>query len=397
MKELTEKFLRKLTTVSLTPVRDFTKQVDWRDRLVGIQGARGVGKTTLLLQYIRQQLPLDQQTLYVSLDDIYFADNKLVTLADQFAKNGGKYLILDEVHRYSHWSVELKNIYDDHADLRVIFTGSSALHLHRSKADLSRRAVMYHMPGLSFREFLRFAYQLELPSFSLTEILANHVAISMELIKQFKPLPAFKEYLALGYYPYFLENKDTYHLKLAETINLILEVDLPYVIDINLNSVDKIRKLLYMLAASSPFKPNIQKLSEKVGVTRNTIITYLQYLQETELLHLLRSATKGISAMQKPEKVYLQNPNLFYAIAPGNADVGSLRETFFYNQLQVKHHLQYPKRGDFLIDDQWTAEIGGKSKGNQQLVTVENGFVAADDLEIGYQRKIPLWLFGFLY
>lgn len=397
MEQLFAKFFKKVSITPLSPIRDFVKEIDWHDRMIGVKGARGVGKTTLLLQYIRQQLPLDQQTLYVSLDDIYFADNRLVDLADSFAKSGGKFLILDEVHRYANWSIELKNIYDDHADLRVIFTGSSALHLHRSKADLSRRAVMYHMPGLSFREFLRFAYQLDLPSFSLPDLLTNHVAISLALINQFKPLPAFKEYLRLGYYPYFLENRDTYHLKLAEIINLILEIDLPYVIDINLNSIEKIRRLLYALAESSPFKPNIQKLSEKVGVTRNTIIAYLTYLQETELLLLLRSATKGVSAMQKPEKVYLQNPNLFYAIAPGSVDVGSLRETFFYNQLQVKHTVQYPKQGDFLIDSQWTAEIGGKNKGKQQLMGAQNGFIAADDLEIGYQDKIPLWLFGFLY
>ncbi len=397
MEELTKKFLRKIATVPASPVRNFVGQVDWRDRMIGIKGARGVGKTTLLLQYLRQQLPLNQQTLYVSLDDIYFADNTLVALADQFTKNGGTLLVLDEVHRYPRWSLELKNIYDDYSNLKVIFTGSSALHLHRSKADLSRRAVMYHMPGLSFREFLRFAYQLDLPLFSLSELIDDHIEISMELVRQFKPLPAFNEYLTLGYYPYFLENKDTYHLKLSEIINLILEIDLPYVVDINLNSIEKIRRLLYVLAESSPFKPNIQKLSEKVGVARNTIIAYLEYLQETELLYLLRSATKGISAMQKPEKVFLQNPNLFYAIAPGNVNVGSLRETFFYNQLQAKHTVQYPKRGDFLIDHRWTAEIGGKNKGKQQLADVKDGFVAAADLEIGYQRKIPLWLFGFLY
>ena len=396
MEQLTEKFFKKIAVTPKSPTREMITKIDWRDRMIGIKGARGVGKTTMLLQYIPQQLPLNQETLYVSLDDIYFTTNKLVTLADQFVKNGGKYLILDEVHRYANWSVELKNIYDDHADLKVIFTGSSALHLHRSKADLSRRAVMYHMPGLSFREFLKFAYQLDLPTFSLSDIINNHVEICLQLVSQFKPLPAFKEYTTLGYYPYFLENKDTYHLKLAEIINLIVEVDLPYVIDINLNSIDKIKKLLYVLAESSPFKPNIQKLSDKVGVARNTIIAYLQYLQETELLHLLHSSTGGISAMQKPEKVYLQNPNLFYAIAPQNVNMGSLRETFFYNQLQVKHRVRYPKQGDFLIDDHWTAEIGGKQKGYHQLAQTEQGFIAADDLEIGYQRKIPLWLFGFL-
>ncbi len=397
MEELIEKFRKKLVTAPASPIRSFVEQIDWRDRMVGIKGARGVGKTTLLLQYIRQRLPLNQQILYVSLDDIYFADNTLVALADQFTKNGGTLLVLDEVHRYPRWSVELKNIYDDYPHLKVIFTGSSALHLHRSKADLSRRAVTYHMPGLSFREFLRFAYQLEFPAFPLTELLNDHVEISMELVRQLKPLPAFNEYLKLGYYPYFLENRDTYHLKLAEIVNLILEIDLPYVIDINLNSIEKIRRLLYVLAESSPFKPNILKLSEKVGVARNTIIAYLEYLQETELLYLLRSATKGISAMQKPEKIYLQNPNLFYAIAPGNVNVGSLRETFFYNQLQVKHTVQYPNQGDFLIDHQWTAEIGGKNKGKQQLAGSKDGFVAAADLEIGYLRNIPLWLFGFLY
>ncbi len=399
MEQLFQKFLKKVGTVSTKVVRDFIYQIDWKDRMIGIRGARGVGKTTLLLQYIQQQLPLDNQTLYVSLDDIYFSNNTLVELADQFVKNGGKFLILDEVHRYATWSVELKNIYDDHPSLRVAFTGSSALHLHRAKADLSRRAVMYYMPGLSFREFLHLApqYQLNFPSVSLPEIIDNHTELCLSLTQQFKPLPAFQQYLSLGYYPYFSENEDTYHLKLIEVLNLILEIDLPHVVNINFSSINQLRKLLQILAESTPFKPNIQKLSERIGSTRNTVISYLQYLENTEILSLLYSTTKGVSAMQKPEKVYLQNPNLFFALAPDNANKGSLRETFFLSQLRPKHAVQYPKQGDFLIDGKWTAEIGGASKSKRQIKGVEDGFIAADDIEIGYQNKIPLWLFGFLY
>ncbi|WKN46013.1 ATP-binding protein [Tunicatimonas pelagia] len=399
MEQLFEKFLRKISGISTNFVRDFIRKVDWQDRMIGIRGARGVGKTTLLLQYARLELPLGNRTLYVSLDDIYFANNTLLELADQFVKNGGEFLILDEVHRYATWSVELKNIYDDYPVLKVIFTGSSALHLHRAKADLSRRVVIYHMPGLSLREFLRLdaSYGISLPPVSLSDIIENHTDICLSLTHQFKPLPVFREYLSLGYYPFFTENKNTYHIKLAEILNLILEVDLPHVVNINLSSIEKIRKLLYLLVEFSPFKPNIQKLSERVGVARNTVIAYLQYLQEKEIISLLYSATKSISAMQKPEKVYLQNPNLFHALASNNVNVGSLRETFFLNQLQQKHTVQYPKQGGFLIDDYWVAEIGGSGKGKQQLKGIENGFIAADHLEIGYQNKIPLWLFGFLY
>ena len=332
MEKLFQKSYQKVNSIQTGFVRDFINHVDWDNRMIGIEGARGVGKTTLLLQYMKTRLP-SEEALYVSLDDIYFVENKLTEVAESFEQQGGKLLVLDEVHKYPTWSREIKNIYDDLPNLRIVFTGSSIIHLYKSKADLSRRAVMYHMPNLSFREFLKLDQNIEVPTFTMDEILTDHMKISTELLSLFRPLPLFKEYLSSGCYPFFLENKEAYHQKLTQIINLILEVDLPYIQDIQFSSIEKLKKLLYILATSAPFKPNVQKLSEKIGVTRNTVIHFLQYLQEAKIVNLLYSATKGVSALQKPEKVYLQNPNLLYALSPKETNIGSLRETFFYNQL----------------------------------------------------------------
>jgi uncharacterized protein len=394
MEKLFQKSYQKVNSIQTDFIRDFIHHVDWDNRMIGIEGARGVGKTTLLLQYMKTKLP-SEEVLYVSLDDIYFVENKLIEVAESFEQQGGRVLVLDEVHKYASWSREIKNIYDDLPNLRIVFTGSSIIHLYKSKADLSRRAVMYHMPNLSFREFMKLDQNIEVPTLTMDEILTDHMKISTGLLSLFRPLPLFKEYLSFGCYPFFLENKEAYHQKLTQIINLILEVDLPYIQDIQFSSIEKLKKLLYILATSAPFKPNVQKLSEKIGVTRNTIINFLQYLQEAKIVNLLYSSTKGVSMLQKPEKVYLQNPNLLYALSPNEANIGSLRETFFYNQLAQISSIQYPGKGDFLVNDQWVFEVGGKDKSSKQIEG--KGYVAADDIEIGFRHKIPLWLFGFLY
>ena len=397
MEHLFEKYLRKLDHVSLTFQRDLLRDIDWNDRLIGIKGARGAGKTTLLLQHIHiNRLPQNSQTLYASLDDLYFTRNNLVSLVDQFVKEGGKYLLLDEVHRYANWSQELKNIYDDHAGLKIIFTGSSLIHLEKAKADLSRRAVMYELFGLSFREFINFTKKTSLNKVSLDDLLSDHIDLSRNITKQIRPLSFLKEYLQIGYYPFFIENKSTYFQKLNETISLALSSDLPSAFGLNFGSVEKIRLLLYILAESVPFKPNISKLSERVGISRNSLLEFLKYLEEMRISRLLYASTKGIGLLQKPEKIYLYHPNLHYALSPQNSDKGNIRESFFLSQMSPVTPLVYTAEGDFK-SGKYTFEIGGKTKGRAQIKSVKDSFIASDDIEIGKDNKIPLWLFGFLY
>ena len=397
MESLFEKYYRKADNVPLTFHRALLDEIDWSNRLIGIKGARGTGKTTLLFQYIRlYNLPDDNRTLYISLDDLYFTKNNLVALTDKFVKEGGKYLLLDEVHRYANWSQELKNIYDDHAGLHIIFTGSSLIHLEKAKADLSRRAVMYELFGLSFREYLNFTQKTTFDKISLEDILSDHVGIARKIIKQIKPLAYFKRYLQTGYYPYFIENEQSYFQKLNETISLALTVDLPSAYDVNYGSVEKVRLLLYILAESVPFKPNISKLSERVGISRNSLLEFLKYLGEMRISRSLYASTKGIGLLQKPEKIYLYHPNLHYALSPQNSNIGTIRESFFLSQVSPLHTIVYTPTGDFK-SGQYTFEIGGKAKKSEQIKMIKNAFIVADDIEIGHNNKIPLWLFGFLY
>ena len=330
------------------------------------------------------------------MDDIYFASHKLVDLAGDFIRHGGKYLILDEVHRYKNWTIEIKNLYDDYSKLKIVFTGSSIIDIHRAKADLSRRAVMYDMPGLSLREFVLFQKGVKLSSYTMDEILKDHITICRNINKVIKPIVVFNDYIRFGYYPFFLENRNMYLQKLAGTIDIVLESDIPNIIDIPMSSVDKIRLLLSILSEGVPFKPNIQKLSEKTGITRNTIIHYLHLLENAKIISVLYTSVKGISRLQKPQKVFLHHPNHMYALTTANTDKGNLRETFFMNQVSLKHRITYPETGDFLVDNHWLFEIGGKSKGEKQLLDHPNAYIAADDLEYGSGKKIPLWLFGFL-
>ncbi|MCK5537162.1 MAG: ATP-binding protein [Bacteroidales bacterium] len=392
-----EKFYRKLNKISLKFKRNLLNTIHWENRMIGIRGARGVGKTTLILQYIKGNLPLNESIIYISLDDIYFTSNSLSEYVDDFVKKGGKYLFIDEVHKYKNWSIELKNIYDNYADLKIVFTGSSILPLIKSKADLSRRAIMYDMQGLSFREFLNITHKLDFESVSLPDILSNHTEISMLINNKIKPILEMGKYNEKGYYPYFIESNRDYLIFLAETINQTLEADIPIYLDLNVESVEKMKKLLFIISTSVPFKPNISKLSETIGITRNTLKTMLHYLYKANIINLLFTGTKGISILQKPEKIYLHHPNLMYALSPNHINIGTLRETFFYNQLQNLFSVKYTNTGDFLVDDKYTFEIGGKNKTYKQIKNIPNSYIVADNIEYGAGNKIPLFLFGFLY
>jgi len=399
MDALIEKFRKKIALVSLDFSRSLMDRIDWNARLIGIKGARGVGKTTLLLQYIKKNFKIDESVLYVSLDDIWFSDNRLVDLADDFVKKGGKHLFLDEVHKYPDWSREIKNIYDDFPEIHVVFTGSSLLEILDARADLSRRALVYRLQGLSFREYLNFVDHYDFPVYKLQEIIEGHEGISSNILSRTKPLKYFTNYIKEGYYPFFHEDLPSYHNRIQEVVNLIIDIELPLLRNVEVAFTRKIKQLLLIISESAPFIPNISKLSEKIGINRNTLISYIQYLQEADLIAPLYKNSYGISRMQKPDKIFLENTNIAYAINPFTPDSGNLRETFFLNQLKYQHQISYPFSGDFLIEEEFLIEVGGKNKSAKQLSdwSEHKAIVAADGIEFGYSGKIPLWLFGFLY
>ncbi|MGN6493534.1 MAG: ATP-binding protein [Agriterribacter sp.] len=396
MDRLFEKSYKKLDRVTTRFRRHLLEEIDFTSRMIGIKGARGAGKTTLLLQYAHKELPLDRRVLYASLDDLWFTENKLVELADAFVKQGGRYLLLDEVHRYPGWSQELKNIYDDEPDLSVIFTGSSIMHLDKARADLSRRAVMYELRGLSFREYLSLTTDVLHKKLNWEDLLKDHVMIARSIVQTVRPLEHFTAYLQHGYYPYFLENINLYPQKLEETISLALSTDLPALHDLTPGSIEKIRQLLYIIAESAPFKPNISKLSERIGVTRNTLISFLHHLEDLRIINNLYHSASGIGALQKPEKIFLHHPNLQYALAYSGTNIGNIRESFFVNQVAAIKTVTYTSEGDFAVDRDMF-EVGGKDKQQQQVKNFKQSFVAADGIEIGHEHKIPLWMFGLLY
>jgi predicted AAA+ superfamily ATPase len=331
------------------------------------------------------------------MDDLYFSKNTLVDFADQFVKLGGKYLFLDEVHKYRNWSQEIKNSYDYFPGLKIVLTGSSALDIYKGNADLSRRAILYKMQGLSFREFLALKYKLFFPVFELNDLLNAAHKIIPSVLEKIKPLKLFEEYLKYGYYPFFIEGTDEFQIRLKQIVNHILDNDLPSVENIDFKSVHYLRKLISILAEIVPYKPNILKLSQQVGVSRETLVRYLYLLEKADLLILLQSGVHGMSKMNKPEKIYLNNPNLVNSLGDSRSNQGTLRETFFINQLQVSHTVTSSDKGDFIVDNKYTFEIGGRNKNRKQITGIQDAFVAADNIEYALQNKIPLWLFGFLY
>lgn len=397
MDTLIEKSYQKVRNVDVRFIRSIMDKIDWTDRLIGIRGARGVGKTTLLLQRIKHVLGNTGESLYVSLDNLWFAEHSLLDLVDYFVKRGGKYLFLDEVHKYPKWSQVIKNIYDDFPELNVVFTGSSLLEILNVRADLSRRAIVYDIQGLSYREFLNITLETNFCSYSLSDIIENHKEISDEILPKIRPLQFFNNYLQYGYYPFFTEGITRFSYRLEEVVNMILEVELPLLRNVEPTYIPKIKQLLQIVAESVPFIPNIENLSKRISIHRNTLLSYLYCLQETQLTNHLHKDIAGINRLQKPEKIYLENTNLAYTLAESNTDIGNMRETFFLNQLSYNHTVEYPNSGDFWVDKKFLFEIGGKSKSGKQIKDTSNSYIASDNIEYGFGNKIPLWQFGMLY
>ncbi len=396
MQKLVSQFYEKYAQVQIQQVRDFMHTIDWDNRFIGIKGSRGVGKTTLLLQYIRLHFEPNKTVLYVSLDHLYFLENTLYDLVSDFYKKGGEFIAIDEVHKYPNWAIEIKNIYDDMPHLRLVFTGSSLLHIQQAKADLSRRVVVYSMPGLSFREFIQFETRLELKPYPLKDIIDNPTAISIAITQKVKPLHYFEDYLDYGYYPFYIENKKSFHQKLSEMILTVLEVDIPQYASIPVSNSVLLKKLLAVISNSVPFKPNMNAISERTGISLNTMKNYLKLLNDAQLLQLLYVEDKGINSLGKPEKIFLNNPNLMYNLG-NDTDKGNVRETFFLNQVQHQYAVFASKTVDFKVDGVYEFELGGRNKKQKQIKELQNAFLVKDDIEIGTEQNIPLWLFGFLY
>ncbi|MCF6206846.1 MAG: AAA family ATPase [Sulfurovum sp.] len=365
------------------------------DKLIGIIGSRGVGKSTFILQYLKSlDVPIEKK-LYFNADHFEVMNHSIYEIASEFYKRGGKVLAVDEIHKYPFFAMELKSIYDSF-DLRVIFSGSSALELENAKYDLSRRAFLYRVNGMSFREFLEFERGIKFDAYSLDEILKNHTKIAYEITSKIKPFEYFNKYLEYGYYPFYKQNKSHYKNKLYEVINTVLESDLPIIFNIEAKNIHKLKKLLSLLCVSKPYELNISKLAQKIEINRQTLYTYLHYLELGGLIKLVKSKTKGDSIFTKPEKLYLNNTNLNSSYCY-NSDIGTIREEFFVNQISQSNIINYSKKGDFLVNDKYTFEIGGKNKSFEQVKDIPNSYVVADDIEVGFGNKIPLWLFGFLY
>ncbi len=364
-------------------------EIDWNNRIVGIRGPRGVGKTTLMLQYIKKELEADD-VLYVNADDIYFSEHKLLDLAEKLVQRGMHYLFIDEIHKYKDWSKELKLIYDYYSELKVVFSGSSVLDLNKGASDLSRRAVVYHLYGLSFREYLALFQHIPVPAFSLDEIV-NRLPEETNLKT---PLLYFEDYLKRGYYPFAKEN--SFEEKLRQIINLTLENDIPIFADMPASMGRKFKKLLAIIAKSVPFKPNMSKLAEMIGAGRNQMSDYFLYIEDAGMIVQLRDDTGGVRGLGKIEKVYLDNTNLIYALAENEVNVGNLRETFFLNQVRVKNPVISSSISDFQIGRR-TFEVGGKSKGKKQIENAEEGYVVKDQIEFSAGNILPLWWFGLNY
>ncbi|ALU27995.1 ATP-binding protein [Myroides odoratimimus] len=364
-------------------------QINWENRMIGLIGPRGVGKTTLVLQYIKQNLS-PTETLYITAEDFYFVDNKIIELVDTFVKFGGKYLFIDEIHKYPDWAKDLKLIYDYHKNLKVVFTGSSVLDIKKGASDLSRRAIIYNMQGLSFREYLKLFHNISAKTYTLQEVLQHKVNIpEIE-----RPLLYYTDYLKKGYYPFALEQD--FDIRLAQIINQTLENDIPMYANMNVATGRKLKQLLAIVSQSAPFKPNMSKIAEMLSVSRNNIADYCLYIEEAGLITQLRNNTGGIRGLGKVDKIYLDNTNLIYNLASDSSNIGNIRETFFLNQTRVKHNVISSADSDFLIEN-ITFEIGGKNKSQKQIKNIENSYVVKDDIETGFLNVIPLWQFGLLY
>lgn len=389
---------RKVNAVKLDYKRSLYSEINWDNRLIGIKGPRGVGKTTLIFQHIKEAFDDRSKVLYVSLDNLWFASNSLEDLVEYHYSHGGTHIFLDEIHRYKHseWQSLIKNIYDDYPDMHIVYTGSSMLQMEALGGDLSRRLRSYDMPGMSFREYLAFEGVLDHRALSLEEILSNHVNICSDIASRIKILPHFERYLKCGYYPFYKEDGDGFDQRLQEVARQIIEYDLPAVEEVEFSTIQKAKKMLMILAVQVPFVPNMTSLYQELETNREQGLKILNALGKGGLLGLLRTKVKALRHLSSPDKIFLDNTNLMYAISD-NVDIGNVRETFFWNQLSRYHTVTAPAKGDFEVSGKYLFEVGGRKKSFEQIKDIENSYLAVDQMEIGVGNRIPLWLFGFLY
>lgn len=389
---------RRLISVTKTDfVRDIANRINWDCHLISIRGARGVGKTTLMLQYLKLHDIDYKSKLYVSLDSNYFTRHSLLDFVEKFYQQGGKHLFLDEVHKYPGWSNEIKEIYDSYPDLKLVISGSSLIDILNADADLSRRCIPYVMQGLSYREYLAMAYKIDLPIITLEELLTSPESLCDNINYQCRPLAYFEEYLKQGYYPFIIEGEQEYPIRIENVINFILEVELPQLCNVDISNIRKIRSLLTILASKVPLQVDMTKISAAAGIARTTLLSYLQILHRARLLNLLYSGDESVKKMQKPDKIYLENPNMIDVLSLTGGNIGTIREVFVVNQLSYQHKVEYTKAGDILVDKKYTIEIGGKSKDGKQIANIHDSYIAADNIEYPSGNKIPLWAFGFIY
>lgn len=394
-------FTRHDLYIANTPVdiiRDIMDEIHWDSRLIAIVGARGVGKSTLIRQFIRKNYQAyDRSVLYCSLDSVYFSTHTLLDLVETFIMNGGKRLFFDEVHKYSNWSREIKEIYDLYPDIKVVISGSSLLHILNADADLSRRCIRYTMNGLSFREFLRFYKNIDIRKYSLPEIIDNPAPLCSEVNRLCKPVQQFKEYLTYGYYPFYMESVMGYYTRIEQVTNFVIETELPLLRKVDIANIRKIKALVSIIASSIPFEVDASKLSRLIGTGRDTVIEYMQHLEDARIFNLLYSDVRSVGKLTRPDKIYLENANLLYALSSSEVNIGTARETFVVNQLKIKYDVEYGKQqGDFKVDGKYTFEVGGKDKTFSQIAGVRNSFVLSDDIETPLGRRLPIWSVGFI-
>ena len=398
IEEIIRVFNRRLTATPTEFHRYLFYEIDWEDKLIGIKGPRGCGKTTLLLQHIKQSFHGQEleKVLYVSLDNIWFADNKILDLVDFHYNHGGTHIFIDEIHYEPKWQTMLKNMSDNYPGMYIVYTGSSMLEIDAHEGDLSRRQVMYEMRGMSFREYLEYEGVVKHERLTLEQLMGNHVEIAMDICSRTNVLGCFNKYLREGYYPFYKAVRQGFDSRLLATVNQVIESDYPQIDDVTVATIRKTKKMLMVLSECVPQLPNMSQLYREVETDRNNGLKMLRGLERGGLLLLLGSKAKSINQLSRPDKIYINNPTLMYALSP-RADIGSVRETFFMNQLSQSHELSYPKAGDFLVDGRYLFEVGGKGKTFSQIKDIPDSYLAVDDTEIGRGARIPLWLFGMLY
>ena len=396
LEEIMRSYRNKLSAVGTTFHRGLYTKIDWDDRLIGIKGPRGSGKTTMLLQRIKENFEDKGQALYISLDNLWFASHNLMDLVDYHYTHGGTHLFIDEVHHLPYWQTLLKNIYDDFPTLHVVYTGSSMLRIDHSQGDLSRRQIVYHLPGLSFREYLEFEGLYKCEPLELEDLLKDHVKIAEEVCANIKVLPEFEKYLKQGYYPFYKEVKKGYAMRLQQVVNQVIENDYPNIDEVSMSTIRKTKKMLMLLAEKVPQTPVMTELYAQLDTDRNQGLKMMHALERGGLLGLLLSEAKSFKGLARPDKIFLNNPNLMYALT-SRPEIGTVRETFFFNQLSQTQTVTFPKKGDFAVNGKYLFEVGGKNKGFDQIKDIENSFLAVDGIEVGYFNRIPLWVFGMMY